>query len=360
MPIYFARFVGGLQRFVHAEIEQKLNDIGVLDQGKEHIVFRCPGNPKPLLQLRSVEEVYLCLRYLEDVSRSRTQLRRITTAARAFDYRQAATIAQQMGLRWRGPLRIRVRASMRGRHNFRRVDAQYAVEHGLLSRHDLRCRLDKSHPHVEIRIEIQEESAYLLWKLTDERFRQHGEKHVHLPASLRPTVAYAMVQESQSSPDDVFLDPMCGAGTILLERAHSRSYRYLLGGDIEWRAVQATRANIGLRYEPFALFWWNALELPLEERSVDRIVCNLPFGKQIALPYPAFYSDFLRQARCIVRPDGRIVLLVSDKQRLVAAIKDTHWKIRKITPISLLGQRSFMISFQPRPVPPHLSGTERA
>jgi len=241
---------------------------------------------------------------------------------------------------------------MMGRHNFRRVDAQYAVERGLTTRDDRLCRLEKDHPHAQICIEIRggetpknksQGEAYLLLKLTDESFRQHGEKRVHLPASLRPTVAYAMVQESSPSPGEVFLDPMCGVGTILIERAHSGRYKYLIGGDLEPQATHAAAANIGSRHKPCRLFQWDALRLPLKDYSIDKIACNPPFGKQVPLSDSHFYSDFLQEAWRVLCPEGRMVLLVSDVKQLERVARETNWKVKNVTPIALLGQRSFIV-----------------
>jgi 23S rRNA G2445 N2-methylase RlmL len=241
---------------------------------------------------------------------------------------------------------------MMGRHNFRRVDAQYAVERGLMAREDKICRLGGEHPHAQICIEVRGGEtpknkslgeAYLLWKLTDESFRQHGEKRVHLPASLRPTVAYAMVRESGPSPGEVFVDPMCGAGTILIERARSGRYKYLLGGDLERQAVHAAAANIGSRHKPCKLFRWDALRLPLKDRSIDKIACNLPFGKQVSLSDSHFYGDFLQEASRVLHREGRMVLLVSDMKQLESAARKTNWKVKNVTPIALLGQRSFIV-----------------
>jgi tRNA (guanine6-N2)-methyltransferase len=80
----------------------------------------------------------------------------------------------------------------------------------------------------------------------------------HLPASLRPTVAAAMVLLSDPRPDDVFLDSMCGGGTLLIERAQFGRYGLLLGGDIEPRALEASRRNIGPRYRPIQIHHWDA------------------------------------------------------------------------------------------------------
>ena len=346
--IYLATFIGGLDRFVLDELEIKLDDAKVLSHGKDYVAFSYSGGVKSLLRLRSVEEVYFCLGHLKGVDRSRSQLHRIEASARKADLNGAIAIARSLGWRWRGRLRLGVWARMSGRHNFRRVDSRAALERGLRSRPDQLFRLGKDNPHARIGVDTREEETYLLWKLTDESFRQHEEKKFHLPASLRPTVAYAMVQESEPQPDDVFLDPMCGAGTILLERANledrgSRRYRYILGGDLEWGALRAAAANIGPRHKPRRLLRWNALELPLDDGSIDKIVCNLPFGKQLPTSYPTFYRDFLGEASRVLNPKGDLVLLVADIELIERYARETGWRTLNVTPIALLGQRSFMV-----------------
>ena len=77
---------------------------------------------------------------------------------------------------------------------------------------------------------------------------------------------------------------------------HGR-YAQLLGGDIHPEAVAATRTNVGPRYKPIDIRQWDARDLPLDDGSVDRVVCNLPFGKKIGEPqalrplYEGFASE---------------------------------------------------------------------
>jgi tRNA G10 N-methylase Trm11 len=144
--------------------------------------------------------------------------------------------------------------------------------------------------------------------------RQRTYKKVSLPASLKPTIAYAMVALSRPRDDDEFLDPMCGAGTILLERAHAGRYQLLLGGDVDAEAVAATLENFGPRHKPFEIQTWDARELPLVDDSVSAIVTNMPFGRQIGtteenrILYPALIAEWVR----VLRAGGRMVLLTSE------------------------------------------------
>jgi putative N6-adenine-specific DNA methylase len=56
-------------------------------------------------------------------------------------------------------------------------------------------------------------------RLSDKTMRHRAYKVEHQPASLRPTMAAAMVRLAGAAPGDVVLDPMCGSGTILMEAA---------------------------------------------------------------------------------------------------------------------------------------------
>ena len=111
---------------------------------------------------------------------------------------------------------------------------------------------------------------------------QRPYKHAHIPASLKPTLAYSMVRLSRPHPNDIFLDAMCGAGTILLERALTNRYDYLIGGDVSTDALDATLTNFGRQHQPRQFFHWDARDLPLQPNTVDKIVCNLPFGDIIS------------------------------------------------------------------------------
>ena len=100
--------------------------------------------------------------------------------------------------------------------------------------------LAKGSAALDIWAEVHGDDGYISVKLSSNDMAQRPYKRAHIPASLKPTIAYSMVRLSRPHPDDVFLDPMCGAGTILLERAFVGRYRYLIGGDISTEALRAT------------------------------------------------------------------------------------------------------------------------
>jgi tRNA G10 N-methylase Trm11 len=170
----------------------------------------------------------------------------------------------------------------------------------------------------------------------------------HLPASLRPTVAAAMVRLAEIKSGHVVLDPMCGAGTILAETLEGTRQRGLrpqmvLGGDLDPAALRAAGSNLR-RLGSVRLARWDARALPLPDRSVDCILCNPPFGKQLGAPEQIgpLYREALADWDRVLRPHRRAVLLASDQQAIKDAATAVGWKAERRLRVRILGQQAFI------------------
>jgi tRNA G10 N-methylase Trm11 len=115
----------------------------------------------------------------------------------------------------------------------------------------------------------------------------------------------------------------------------------LLGGDVDAHHVKAAQANLR-RLGPVAWETWDARKLPLAAASVDRVLCNPPFGKQLGAPQEigALYRQVVREMDRVLKPGGRAVLLVSDAQALRHAVEAVGWKKLETVQVRILGQRS--------------------
>lgn len=242
--------------------------------------------------------------------------------------------------RRRGKPTFRVIARKAGEHAFRRVDLQRATELGIQDRFPT-WRLVEDDAQIEVWVHLTDRELLASVRLSDTTMRQREYRRTSLPAALKPTIAAGMVMLSVPTADDVFLDPMCGAGTLLIERGEAGRYRRLLGGDSNPLAVQATRDNVGPRYQPIEIRHWDARSLPVEDNSVTTIVTNLPFGKQIGTVEQnrVLYPALLREWRRVLQAGGKLVLLTSERVLLRRTLEVyPEWTRVNHLPVIVRGQ----------------------
>lgn len=328
-PLFLAHIVPGLEQPVRQELGARLRDMVLvrtverIDERTDLMIVRTTSSPRELLDLRTVEDVFVLAAESTGIPPTRAGTAAIRSLiASGTRLERAVTAALQVRPPRKGKTTFRVIARKAGEHAFRRVDVQRAVEGAVASRFPS-WRLVEDDARLEFWVQVVGAQVILGIRLSDNAMRQRTYRRVSLPAALKPTIAAAMVLLSRPEDDDTFLDPLCGSGTILIERALAGRYRLLLGGDRDPEAVRATGDNVGRRYQPIEIRQWDARHLPLADASVTTIATNLPFGKQIGTTagnrslYPALLAEWQR----LLRPGGRMVLLTSEKTLLRQALE---------------------------------------
>jgi 23S rRNA G2445 N2-methylase RlmL len=334
----------GLETVADDEIARDLGG-EVKRTGRGLVVFRVEEPDAALLQLRTTEDVFLLAWGTDKLTYRAEDLDRIRRwTAHEADWNQLLQIHHRIHPRPKGRPSYRLVTQMTGEHGYRRADAAKALAQGLAGKFPSSWRPAEDNAAVEVWLTIHGATAVCGLRLSDRTMRHRLYKHEHLPASLRPTLAAALVRLAEVRPGHTLLDPMCGAGTILAEalEAARRSRGapvQLWGGDVDAGAARAAAANLR-RLGPVHLARWDAARLPLPAQSVDRIVSNLPFGKQLSSPEEVgpLYRRVLPEMDRVLRPGGRAVLLVSEAPLLREAARQTTWKHERELRVRVLGQ----------------------
>jgi len=337
--IYAAHMASGLEGVAWEEMRARLVSVSLLKKQGGLLIFTYDGQVKGLLRLRTTEDIFAVVHYRFDLAPGRRglgQIRDGLVKERAFDLALAAH--REVHRRRVKRVTYRVVAQMRGQHGFRRVDAQVAATKAVQARYR-RWKPVEEDAHLEIWLGIQDHLLVSMIRLSDKTMRHRKYKRVHIPASLRPTVAAAMVLLSKPEERDVFVDPMCGAGTILLERMLAGRASAIIGGDLDPMALAAARQNTG-PYARLGVCHWDAARLPLADASVHKIVTNLPFGKRIGSPERnrALYRAFFAEVDRVLVPGGKVVLLSSARSLMDVLLSARAFASRRRVPVTVLGQ----------------------
>ncbi|MCI0463830.1 MAG: RNA methyltransferase [Gemmataceae bacterium] len=345
LPPCYAVVIPGLEPVAGEEIADALRG-EVKRTGPGLVVFRLPEIDRAVLRLRTTEDVFLLAWGTDKLTYRATDLESIRRwTAREADWDSLLRIHHAIRPRPKGKPTYRLVTQMTGRHGYRRVDAREALAQGLAGKLPASWRHAEENASVEIWLTIHEATAICGLRLSDRTMRHRTYKDEHLPASLRPTLAAALVRLAEVRPGQVVLDPMCGAGTILAEQLTAgwrcEPAARLLGGDLDAEALRTAAANLRRLTEP-ELARWDAGLLPLADASVDRVVCNPPFGKQLGEPEEIgpLYRRVVAEWDRVLRPGGLAVLLVADQGALKEAASAVNWKLLRQLRVRVLGQKA--------------------
>ncbi len=305
-------------------------------------IFAAP-KADALRKLRCCEDVFALVGCRFNLDEGASALDQIRAAAREAPFVETglkARVAFQPGARAGRRLRFRVIARQSGEHEYRRIDLKRAAEHGIIERGDHTWRLDEDAADVEFWITQVGAELLIAMRLSDERMRHREYKIAHRPGSLRPAIAASLAWLSEPADDDIVLDPFCGTGTVLIERAHLGRYRNLIGSDRDPAAIRAATENIGPRYKPIELHGdWDAASMPLADGSVTKIVTNLPWGIKHGSHGENLrrYRDWIAEMNRMLAPGGRIVMLTSE-WRLMRDLADRGAiAVRNVLRVTVLG-----------------------
>ena len=357
IPACYALVHSGLEEIAAEEIRDDFRG-DVKKAAKSIVVFRVPTIDRHILNLRTTEDVYLFGWGTDELSFRAVDLDSITKwTKRDADWTEMLKVHRNVRPKPSGKPSYRLVVQMTGEHGYRRIDASKAFRKGLEGVIPPSWREADENAAVEFWLTIHGNTAVSGIRLSDRTMRHRTYKFEHFAASLRPTVAAAMARLANLKPNQTIVDPFCGAGTILAETLQAIKILSkgnlefwqptLIGGDLDphhLRSAQTNLRNLG----EFRLEEWDARRLPLEDASVERIVSNPPFGKQMSSAEeigPLYHAAIAEMDR-VLKPRGQVVLLTADAPVMKEAIKAVGWKQSDFVPIRILGQPAVILGYR--------------
>ena len=339
----------GLEEIAAGELRARLDEARVEGQEPGVVFFAYQGDPRRLLELGTVEDVFALIVRGEVVAQRQGLVQAEALVKEAQTLEKAVEAHRRLWPKKAKRVTFRVVVQRQGGgHVYIRPELGKRVARVVGERFPRWKRVEDG-GLVEIWVLQRGEDVVCGLRLSDRTMRHRTYKQANIEASLRPVVARSMVMLSEPGDGDIFLDPMCGAGTILIERGEHGRYEQLLGGDIRPEAVAAARTNIGPRYKPIEIQEWDATALPLPDDGVNRIVCNLPFGHKIGSHSEnrTLYGRFAAEAARVLRHGGVMVLLTGERKLLDSSLaRFSQLLVERVQPIFVLGRRAFIFKIR--------------
>lgn len=295
---------------VSAEEMAALPGVTVDKIAYRRVAATCAGPLAPLLVLRTVDDVFLDVATWSDVGRPRSALARLTELSARLNLHEAAAVCAGVRPLPRSPA-FSVTANFVGQRNYSTHEIKQACAEGIGASHHWPYAPDDAAADLNVRVFIEHDTAFVGVRLGRHPLHRRPYKQAHVPGSLKPPVAAALLRLAGLAPGARVLDPCCGAGTIVVEAALGGALA--LGGDRDPVAVVAAQANVHAAGIAASLLRWDAQRLPLADASVDRIVSNLPWGRAVEVDtaLASFYQRVCSEMRRIIAPGGRMVVLTN-------------------------------------------------
>jgi tRNA (guanine6-N2)-methyltransferase len=310
-----ARTVRGIEWIAAPEIRAKLASSDIQRDHRE-IRFSLAELSPAVLELGTVDDVYLVATTVGDIGHQRRELRTLRAIARTIDLDSFAAVVTAL----RPAPRTRefdIAASFLGRRNYNRHEIEDAFGHALAARNGW-AYLTRAHgripPHsgLSLGIHLAGSRATVAVRIAPHPLHRRPYRVATRPGSLRPTIACAIGLLVGLRPGCHFVDPFCGAGTIPIEAKLACPKVLASGFDISDEAIASPRANAAAARVNASFLSADVTALPVHDGAIDRVATNPPWGEAVVPDGRRVTRPVLgwRELARVLKPDGRAVALV--------------------------------------------------
>ncbi len=315
---YFAQTMPGVEEITWLEIKQKLPDATFVGYqfAKEQngiVLFDYAGAVDDVLKLATAEDVFMLAAAIKKVSRSRRDLRIITETVQKGEAFGRAAKALMRYRQYSQPPTYTVIPRKIGKHDYKQSEMATAVLKGI-ERRLPRWTGVSSHAQVEIWSNLLGSSLLIGFRLS-----APVKQNRKLPkGGIKDSTAAALVLLTEPTPQDLFLDPICGIGQTLKARRRSGPYQQLLGGDD--RGVDTAKRQVmprrGGRGRTISIREWNPSNLPIADQRVTKVATYIPTDNK------PFVMGVLGELERVVAGNGRIVIFTHAYDQLKTLLRE--------------------------------------
>lgn len=150
---------------------------------------------------------------------------------------------------------------------------------------------------------------------------------------LNATIAYAAHKLSGFRHEDRIFNPMCGSGTLMIERALMGPFDAMVGVDIDADAVSCAQKNAFAARKNLEFAQVDALDTGLPNRQFDLIVTDLPWGDAIGSHdhNESLYPAFLKEMHRLCSKNGRVCIVTHEIKMFENLLRNQDkWRVKEL------------------------------
>ena len=328
---YMATCVPGMESVVEDEIREVLKGTNNITIMRGKVTFDCPLASVDFNGFKCIDNLYKLFRIFK-IGGHKEDLTSIGPCVADIDF--------EMDIQ--APYSTIVSASRSGKHTYSRYDVENQIKNALVATGRYTVGNNANHA-LAIRTDVVGDSCSIYKQLTSSQMRFRGD-FLSAPGGIRPPIAHCLVRLSSPKSGDVFYDPFCGAGTIPFERSYYKSKR-IYASDMNGDVVENARTNLK---QAAIVFTADATSTTMKDRSVNTIVTNMPWGKQIVVDdISRLYRDFMRELKRILAADGKAIILTDQVSTVSHLCDEFGFRCSRLAELSLHGLRPIVFLLRP-------------
>lgn len=298
-----AEVLPGLKRFALAELERTFASKLVFMESRSEtdIPFEYHTSPAELNSLRTVVANYLLLHF--DIPRPKALL------GHEHLTRLTGQIDRVRGMNEAGAFNT-FRFSAAGKHStvFDRLRDAIAEHTNLANTPEDADLLIRVRPS-----KIKPRGWDVLIRTTPLPLSTRSWRKINLQGALNATIAAAMVELTEPTPQDAYFNLMCGSGTLLIERAAWGPATAIAGNDNDPGVLEIADVNIKAAgyTDDIELLMMDIKQMELPDGVVDVITVDPPWGQVIGTGslVDVLYPPIINEAARIAAPGCRMVAI---------------------------------------------------
>lgn len=350
MPIFFCTVGFGLEKFAEQELSSLPTDVCIQKVLIGKCFFSLTRDLHTLFSLKTVERLFICLAHvaIEAEFHLTDEWIRSNLNQELCQFEDKLVLWKQLSSVFIENIKFRVNCRLSGKFRKAHLFRHFAALIGNLLSSEPSFIVDLEKPDLDVFVHLSDTFFTIGLPLKKKPLSERSYlRHI----AVRSTICCAMCMAVEVSHEDVILDPMCGAATLLVEAVKQFNCNFCLGVDIDKKQIKLAEENLRASQTDckISLISGDSSKQFLRKRSVDVVLCDVPFGRKFGkhIDVKELLSKLIGTVDKVVKTDGRVCILISQQLKQTLLDLCCKWTLLNQYPVRLGTLEAVILAWKP-------------